>query len=103
MPIAPSRFAKVLKSNRDLFLLAQNKLHTLVLDHAIPRCARQRVSQSLGGGQDVIKRPEFAQIHPLREMDSEKIVLQGTRNLVEKLDLVFNGNPRIGVFKLNGG
>jgi hypothetical protein len=75
MPIAPSRYAKVLEPDRDVLLLAQGKLHTLVLDHAISRCARQRVTQSLGGGQDVIEQSEFAQIHPLREVDSEKIVL----------------------------
>jgi hypothetical protein len=57
-------------------------------------------AQKLGGIKDVIKQPDCAKIKLMRKVDSEKIILQCTRDEFDKSDLTFHWESNVIMFNL---
>src|SRR5215475_2399747 len=61
--------------------------NALVDDACVSLAVAHRVDKAAGGRQDIIQQACLAQIEALREVKSEKIVLQRVSRVLQQLDL----------------
>ena len=76
MPVQVSRDTNLFKSEVNLFALTMDQRDALVGDRAVPRSALYRFIQCGRLCKNVMKQSYCSQIEILRQMKSEKIVVE---------------------------
>ena len=103
MPIQVTADADIVDRYGNVAVLDIFQGNAFVDDRAVSRAAFERVAHDVRGRRDIIEPAHLAKIGRLGKMKSEKIVLQGDSNEIEKPDLVADLEPRVGIFNVVKG
>ena len=100
MPVRPPVDADVVERNRGLLAGAGLQRNSFIRDAAIAFRAVQSIGQYLRRRQNVIEQPDLAKIVVLRQMKSEKIILQRIGGELQKLDLALRAEAGSAIVDL---
>src|SRR5580704_6111652 len=103
MPIQVTADADIVDRYGDVAVVDIFERYAFVDDRAVSRAAFERVAHDVRRCQNIMEPTQLAKIERLGKMKSEKIVLDGGGNEIEKPNLVPDLQPRVGIFNFGNG
>src|SRR5580704_16137802 len=103
MPIQVTADADIVDRYGNVAVLDIFQRYAFVDDRAVSRAAFERVAHDVRGRRDIIEPAHLAKIGRLGKMESEKIILHGGSDEIEKPDLVADPDPRVRNFNFGKG
>ena len=100
MPVQLSGDAEIIECDGDGFSGAIADSYAFVLNRAVSRDPPQGFADGFRRSHHVIQQSYFAKLRGLRQTDSEKFVVHFLGHQIEELDLIFDRDPKSGVFRL---
>ena len=100
VPIRHPLDANIRQSHPDLFSLAHLQRNAFIDDRGVALRSFKGIAQKLGGIKDVIEQTNLTKIKIARKVESEKIVMQGIRDMLNKFDLTCHREANVIIFDL---
>jgi hypothetical protein len=92
MPIRKPLNTYVRDDQRKLLIFTHAQANAFIDDCAIALGSMEGIAQQVGGIKNVVKQSYLSKVHIARQVKSEKIIVQRTRNQLDKFDLVIRSD-----------